>query len=95
MPDKEQLIQRRIQELNHASRISARDFICEKVDLEAMFREKNLGYASPSGWGDIYMANKYMLRGGSTQSSLSLPEQVRATRQAKEGGDDEWITYNS
>jgi hypothetical protein len=78
MPDKQQCVQRRILELNHAARKNGRDYICEKVDLESAFRKKTLGYSSPSGWGNVYMANLSMLRSGTNLpgATISLLKQA-------------------
>ena len=94
IPDKAQLIQRRIQELNHAARENAQDYICEKVDLEETFRKKNLGYSTPSGWGNIYMANLSMLRGGTKTPGMSLPDMVRQRKRAESGiSEVEYVAF--
>ena len=95
MPDKAQLIRRRTTELNHACRKTARDFICDKVDLEATFRKKNLGYSSPSGWGSVYMQNLSMLRGGVPDPGARAIL-IRQQRQAAlEGIEDEYVAYGN
>ena len=96
IPSKEQMIQRRMLELNHAARKNARDYICEKVDLESTFRKKNLGYSSPSGWGTIYMENLSMLRGGSKipGASISLLKQAKLAKNDG-SGDSEWVAFNN
>ena len=89
MPDKKQCVQRRILELNHAARKNGRDYICEKVDLESAFRKKTLGYSSPSGWGNVYMANLSMLRSGTNLpgATISLLKQAHIAK--NDGSNDD------
>ena len=95
MPDKAQMVSRRVRELNHACEKKARDFICEKVDLEATFRKQNIGYGSPSGWGRVYMANLAMLRGGLPQPGKRVDMLREAREKALDGIDEEYKIYTA